>query len=492
MEIIKKLSDDGTAFLTRNSLRILWGLALLVIILAPILVLAQGYMPIDDCLRHAAKAVDGRPWSDILVLRPGILEDPHAPWHALLRGLDGLFGTGPEGLVVLTVGGLFMLIFLAPLPWLEAPDGWILAWVLLWTAGGIQTRLLLGRPFELPMAALLAVMALWRGVDRKGFRAWTLSAALLGIAGVLHGSWYLMALLPAAFLLAGRWRDALELTLCWLAGSFLGACLTGHPLTFLMGQVIHLGHTLGQGVPPTVLVQELQSSRGGGLVGLGLLGVLLFRVTQGKEKTILKDPVFLLALLGWLLGIKIKRFWIDWGYPSAALWLALELGPWLTELGRKAPLRRLALAVTAGMAMIFILCNADESRWADPTRNVSCLQKRPDLKAWYPGKGGILYSPNMDLFFDTYYHHPHADWRYMVGFEPSMMPEKDLATYYAILLDPYNPLSYKPWVDKMGPNDRLALESTRSPAYLAPTLEWQWFEDKIWLGRKPAVPSARP
>jgi hypothetical protein len=486
------MGDQGTEFFTRNARHILWLLVIVVIILAPLLLLAQGYLPLDDCLRHAAKAVDGRPWSDVLVLRPGILVDPHAPWHALLKALASLFGLGAEGLVTLTVGGLFTLILLAPLPWMEAPDGWILAWVLTWVAGGVQARLLLGRPYEVPMAALMAVMALWRGETRKGLRVWILTAALMGVAAALHGSWYLLALIPAAFLMAGRWRDSLELALCWLIGSFLGACLTGHPLTFLWGQLLHLGHTLGQSAPPTVLVQELQSSQGGGLVGFCLLGVLVFQVVRGKEKQALKDPLFMLALVGWILGLKIKRFWIDWGYPGAVLWLAFELAPWLVDLGKRAPLRRLALAAATGFAMILILCNADQGRWADPMRSRSFVEKRPDLKAWLPEKGGILYSASMETFFDTYFHHPHAEWRYMVGFEPSMMPEKDLATFYAILQDPRNPACYKPWVDQMGPKDRLLVEVAGTPNNLAPSLEWQWFDDKMWLGRKPAAPALRP
>ena len=50
---------------------------------------------------------------------------------------------------------------------------------------------------------------------------------------------------------------------------------------------------------------------------------------------------------------------------------------------------------------------------------------RPGLAAWMPEPGGIVYSPSLDVFFRTFYANPRADWRYLLGFEPGIMPRED-------------------------------------------------------------------
>jgi len=194
-------------FLEGHGELLVWGVVLQCLILVPLLLLSQGYLPPDDCLRHAAKAVDGRAWSEILVLRQGILSDPHVAWNGLLRGIHLLTGWGPDGLVALTVAGLFLLVMAAPLYWFKAPEAWLGSWVLLWVAGGSQIRPILGRPFLVPMAALLALMCLWTRGGPVTRRGWALSTALFGAGALLHGAWYLFALVPLAFLVAGRLRD---------------------------------------------------------------------------------------------------------------------------------------------------------------------------------------------------------------------------------------------------------------------------------------------
>lgn len=463
---------------------LVWLPILLAIVLIPVLILAQGYLPPDDCLRHAAKAVDGRPWSEILVLRPGLIADPHAAWHGLLRGVHLLTGMGPEGLVCLTVAGLFILVMAAPLPWLKAPEAWLGAWVLLWVAGGSQIRPLLGRPFLVAMAALLALMALWTRSGPAGKARNAASVALFGAAALLHGSWYLPAMIPVAFLVAGRRKDGATLAVCFALGCLLAACATGHPLAFLGGQLAHLGHAVAPSGDAALVVPELGPSHGAGLVGVLLLGTLLLHLRKGEDRPF-KDPLFLLALGGWLLGLALKRFWIDWGYPCAALWLAFQMEPWFLDLGRRAPLRRLALAVGIGAAAVVLLRTGDEERAADPSRDFSFVDRRPDMAPWLPGDGGILYAPDMALFFDLYYQTPGAHWRYMVGYEPTMMPPEDLAVFQNLLRDPQNPANYAPWVAKMRPEDRLMLLANRSPSFLLPGLEWRWAERNLWIGRKP-------
>ena len=59
-------------------------LVVLSLALVPLRIVAQGFLPDDDVLRHAAKAVSGRAWSEVLVLRPEVTMDSHPGWHGLL------------------------------------------------------------------------------------------------------------------------------------------------------------------------------------------------------------------------------------------------------------------------------------------------------------------------------------------------------------------------------------------------------------------------
>ncbi len=51
----------------------------------PINVLSKGFLPEDDALRHAAKVISEKEWTEILVLRPEIQADSHTGWHKILE-----------------------------------------------------------------------------------------------------------------------------------------------------------------------------------------------------------------------------------------------------------------------------------------------------------------------------------------------------------------------------------------------------------------------
>jgi len=480
MEPKRTFMDELRAALAARAGLLVWVLVIQAVILLPALLLAKGYYPTDDCLRHAAKAVDGRPWAEILVLRPGILDDPHAAWHGLLRLVHLATGLGAEGLVMVTVAFLFAFVLLGPLPWMKAPEAWLGAWVLAWIAGGGQMRLLLGRPFLVAMACLVTLMALWTRGSLGPRVRWLLTVALFCAGALLHGSWYLLVMIPAAFLLARRYREAGSLFLGWAGGCVLAAALTGHPLQFLGGQLVHLVHAVGPLASDGLVVTELSPSMGGGLLGILLLAALFLGLGDERED-LLRDPVFILALLGWLLGLKVVRFWSDWGYPCAVLWLAFRLEP---RLHAVAPIRRLVLAAGICVAAVLLVTGADERRWAERTHDNSIVADRPELQGWLPGDGATLYAANMGIFYDTYYRNPHARWRYILGFEPSMMPPDDLATYQTIVRNYDNPEAWRPWLLKMGPEDRLAYFSATHPGALFPGLQWRPVGRNVWLGRR--------
>ena len=483
-----RLRDRIAAALLGRSNLLVWILVLQAVILMPLLIAGTGFLPLDDCLRHAAKAVDGRPWSEILVLRPGLMADPNAAWHGLLRAIHLATGAGTDTLVVIAVVGLSWLVLLAPLPWLRAPEAWLASWTLLLVSGSSIYRLVLGRPLLVNMAALLVIMAMWHRDDPGQAPparqlAWT--TLLMAVAALLHGSWYLLCLIPAGFFLAGHVRNGLRLVACWLTGSALAGLATGHPVEFLLGQLIHMRHALDNVAIPTEVVPELRPSGGGGLVAIVCLGAVVVTLLRDRRPARLwSDPLFMLALAGWILGLRIQRFWGDWGLPCAVLWLAFEAEPLLLRLGRNRPGRRLELA--AGLSAAFLLFTTANlgGRWSPPQQKVYLTRERPELAPWLPGPGGIFYAEGMDCFFDTFYRNPGAPWRYMIGFEASMMPPADQQIFHDLVHgggDDFRSLA--PWIARMRPEDRLMIRIAWKRGPGIPGLDWFHAGGDLWIGR---------
>lgn len=471
----------------------IWALVILTILLVPLLIVATGFLPLDDSLRHAAKAVDGRPWSQILVLRDGLMRDPNAAWHGLLRAVHLATGCGPETLVVGSMVLLCGLVLAAPLAWMRAPEAWIGAWVLALVADAPWTRMMLGRPFLVNMACLLALMALWSR-PRPG-SAWRNGGTVLlfALAALLHGSWYLPAVIPLAFLLAGQRREAAVLAACWVAGSVLAGCLTGHPVEFLLGEFIHMLHALQDTSATGVLVPELRPSGGAGLLALAFLGaVALSLLRDRRPERLLADPLFVLAVVCWVFGLKFRRFWSDWGLPCALLWLAFEAEPHLIRLGARMPLRRLQLA--AGVCLSFLLLASSDlnARWTANLRKTFLTQDVPGIGPWLPAPGGIFYAPGMDFFFETFFRNPGAPWRYMVGYEPSMMPPRDLNIFRQACTSPSPADAIEPWIRGLRPEDRLALRGSLGAPPGIRALEWFHVGGDLWIGRTPRAPAAPP
>ena len=67
-------------------------LFVLALLLISLRVISYGYIPGDDAMRHAAKAVSGKGWGEILVLRPEITMDSHVGWHKILEFIYQMTG----------------------------------------------------------------------------------------------------------------------------------------------------------------------------------------------------------------------------------------------------------------------------------------------------------------------------------------------------------------------------------------------------------------
>ncbi len=205
------------------------------------------------------------------------------------------------------------------------------------------------------------------------------------------------------------------------------------------------------------------------------------------------EPIFLMGLVGWILGLSNGRFWLDWGLPAVLLWLALAFQKQFEPRLELASTGR--LLITSGLALsLYLATTADQgSRW---TRNLSrqyLSTTEPALANWLPGKNGIIYTADMDVFFETFYQNPKAPWRYVLGFEPALMLPEDLDVFHKVLWNGGDARAYEPWVKKMQANDRLIiraswLKSSGPPAI--PELEWGRVPGNLWIGRPPAQTNA--
>jgi hypothetical protein len=107
-----------------------------------------------------------------------------------------------------------------------------------------------------------------------------------------------------------------------------------------------------------------------------------------------------------------------------------------------------------------------------------------------PEKGGILYSSDMTIFYQTFFKNPNADWRYILGFEPALMPDEDFQVFHKIMWNNGDAKAYEPWVEKMRPQDRLVIRGDRGSLPSSSQLEWEYGVSGIWIGRLPRIPQS--
>jgi hypothetical protein len=468
------------------------------------LIFQYHYLPFDDGLRHAAKAVSGKSWSEILVLREGFTIDQHPGWHALLSSLHSLLDADPAFLVVFSYLSLFTLFTLSAVPLMKRPEVWTASLLMAALAFpySFVFRLTRGRPYILSMAFLVILLLLWRKETRRNMGLWIITTVLIAIASFVHGSWYLWIIPGIAFLLAGAPRRALEWTGCWLAGSCIGALLTGHPVAYLVQQVQHATLSFGHGTLSRMLVGEFQPFDGG-ILYLTLLGLLaLLRHVfppsvepDGPQAGHTKNYqrfLLILGLLGWLGGLRVFRFWSDWGLPALLVWSALVLEDLPILRGHSK--QRFCIASLLALTFYLYATSDLEGRWSStqplthktgPT-NVSApplTSDNHDLDGWLPEAGGIVYNSSMSVFNLMFYENPTAPWRYAYGFEAGLMTPENLSVLRNIQYNYGAWKAYDPWIQAMTARDRLILASPTRPEL--PLLEWKEARPNFWIGKKP-------
>jgi hypothetical protein len=285
-------------------------------------------------------------------------------------------------------------------------------------------------------------------------------------------------------LFAGFWRLAISYGVCWLAGSFLGCALTGHPWEFLFQSMRLMFGVFGGAVVTRQLVTELHPSQVDMATVLSVVTLLLCRkIFLGWNARAILNPVFMMMVLGWLLGLEIARFWYDFGIPAFIVWVALELQEHFEKHLAFDSARRLLIVAGISIGTFFGYTSDTEGRWtANLATEIFLTPATPDIGGWLPQPGGIIYNADARVFYQTFFRNPTADWRYILGFEPGLMQPEDLKVFRNIQWNYQDGQGYEPWVEKMRPQDRMIMQDYAGTPDI-PELEWHNVGGKLWIGR---------
>ena len=494
MKLTELSTDPQTSIKQDNSSRIIPIIIFFMLIASVLYIPARvgsfGYMPIDDALRHVAKVVSGKEWDQIMVVRENIQFDSHPGWHALLGVLHHKLGLSKHALIVFSVTFLFLLIAIIPLFFLKRPEAWLasilfISILLPFSIG----RLLMGRPYLCTVFMLIIYCLLWKKLKSASV-PWYLMIVLFIINSIIvsmHPSVYLYAVIILSFLLAREWRVTIRLTLILLASSITGYLISGHPILLFKRVFYEMFHATDQSILSRMLVSEFEPKIDVGTIFLISVAIMLFLRVARKKWSIktVDNPVFFLAVTGYLLGHIVGRFWLDWGLIALMVWIAQELEEILTDTLPQASWKRLWFAIAFSISFFIIITSDGNSRWSsgNPRFPLSYANARPDDLEWFPDSGGIVYSNDMRIFYSTFFENPHAPWRYVLCFEPELMPPEDLKIYRNIQRMSNTFDSFIPWINKMNNRDRLILLSLFRPKIKG--LEWRCINRNKWVGRLP-------
>jgi len=471
-------------------------LSLLLISLAllyiPFKVTSYGWMPGDDAKRHSAFATVNKEWSDIVVIKPEYSSDHNPGWHSILRVVHKM-GADKTNLLRFSFIGLFLLVNFTGLFVAPKPVAWLAAFfTLLITEPGILSRLLLGRPYLFSFAVTLVLLKIWSDTDLKLKTSTKLiiSTLLITLAVWIHGSWYLFFLIPFAFFLAGFNKISLQLSACIVAGTLLGALLTGDFIAFFNYHIFATLDIFNEKTFNWLLVTEFRAGNVPFIWLLPVIPIIFWLVKNNKYKlsSLLSDPVFMLILLNWMLGIMTVRFWVDWGLPALMYWLSLRISDVIDSTDIfKQPRIKYGLMLFLLASTVFLATNDGGGRYSRSVFDQPIDFSEERLKGWAPEADGIVYSNQMGVFYNHFHAYPEAPWKYILGFESALMPDEDRKILRNIGYNFGRTEEFLPWINKMRPGDRMILYGNLKDV---PNTEWIQGSRFCWIGRKTASATA--
>lgn len=428
--------------------------------MAALRIVDYAFMPPDDALRHAATAVSGRSYVDVLVFDEAIPRVDSTPgWHRLLRAVLHVPGMDKYGLVSFSVFTLFLAFTLSGLLLLHRPEAWAGALLLAVVLDpGHAMRLALGRPFMLISMATVVFVLSWDRLVRnhRDSRAIMGCVVAATIATWLHSTWFLLLAVPLAAVFSGALRPLATLTAAVVLGVVLGATLTLQPFEHLTYPLIHTWRTLGA-TPAPFRVTELRPFSGASGWVLIALTLLTARFSMAELRSIrLRHPAFLTAAFAWVLGFTAARFWVDIGLPALLAGVALIIQRLLDVHVPRRSVGRWVITISVALSLYLAITANHGRRWeSSPLRSVVYFTEHPDQVAeWLPEPGGVLYCIDMTVFYTMYFTYPDGAWKYVLGLEQAIMPREDLEILHGIV-DRQNWDAFEPWFRKLRPQDRL-------------------------------------
>ena len=465
-----------------------WLVVIATLLFIALKIVATGYLPGGDARRHVGQAFTQKSFPEIVVMKPQYQVDQSPGWDLLLRELHEKAGLTKDQLMSFSMAALILAVFLAPLPWLRRPEAWLAALLAQMVAiPELMIRFTQARPLLITQALCMCVLVSWckPGQETPSWRKIGFTTVAIALSTWMHGTWYMWVLPVAAFYLAAWWQAALSLTCCWLAGVLAGALLTGHPIAFLKQAVFLISCIYREHLPQWMLVGELNPHYGEFATLILLAIVFLWRRQSGRtDATLLCPPLLWMIAICWILGFKADRNWSDWGMAAVLVWLALQFEQLMSRAWSPNSLKSLAAAALLAVPLFLHATNDLDRRYSLSTGEVFLQADDPSLRGWLPQGNGIFYSSTMVFFYSTFYANPQADWRYIAGYEPALMPDDDLRIFREIQASGGAIQAYKPWADMLGPVDRLVKYSTAQP--VLPQLEWHNGPGAMWIGRRPA------
>jgi hypothetical protein len=464
-----------------------WAVVILTLLFISLRIIGSGFLPGGDARRHVAKAFTEKPYTETVVMRPEYTMDHSPGWEWLLGLLHRVAGWDTDALMSFSIIATLLCVFLAPLPWLRRPEAWLAALLAQMVAiPELMNRLTQARPYLLTEGILIGLLLAWskEGPEKPSRLKIVLTSLALALSVWVHGAWYLWVLPLAAFFLAGRWRTGLWLTTCWIAGTAGGAVLTGKPIEFLKQAVLIALAVSREQIPQWILVGEFRPSYGEFSTLAMVMIVSLYRNQQDRHaKNPLQGPIFWLIAICWILGFKADRFWADWGVPAVLVWLALQFQELMTRAWETTSWKRAMAVSLLAVPLFWHSTNDLDRRYTGSLSEVFVDAKQPALQGWLPEPRGVFYTAHMEFFYNTFYKNPQAEWRYILGMEPALMPDSDLGIFRLIQMSQYSFKAYEPWIQKMHPGDRMEIPCASQPNL--PQLEWTNAVAGIWIGRLP-------
>ncbi len=464
-------------------------LGVAVVFFLPFRIIGHGYAPMDDSLAISAKVASGKSWNEILAIRPEVNLDRHYQpgWHFLLSVGKTLFSLETEGVLLFSVVLMWSLVALVSLFYFRRPEAFLASFLLFGLLDiDFIYRLLVGRAFGFTMFALISFWALWTQVVEGRRLRVTLAAIGLLAAGAtwVHGAWYLLALPVGATLLSGNWRASARFGGAVAIGVFVGALITLHPFEHLWHQAHNLLGVIFKSDSLQNPVGEFHPNPVGVPLVLFFSVHMLMRLFIRNWKGVsLTHPAFLLGLACWVLGLKVARFWYDWGMPSMVFWYALELQKVLEIRVNYTAWRRLVFSLLLCVAFFTALGHNQNNRWSvNTTLDYAYLKKSNAYQNWLPGENGLVYANTMGVFFNFSHLFPQKSWRYVLGLESAHMYPEDVQVYRAYRMNK-DLRALRPWADKLRPQDRLILFSRSGKPPPLPQLEWQFLPPQCWIGK---------